>query len=180
MHTFIALLRGINVSGQKKIKMADFRVLLESIGFKDVQTYIQSGNIVFKTIETNVAKLTKAIESCILKEYQFEVPVLIITPKELQSAFENNHFLKDPTKERSKIGFTFLSQIPTQENRELLKSYSFTGEEMFINGKVIYLYSEIGFGRAKFTNNFVEKKLKLSASSRNVNTVVKLLEMAKG
>lgn len=173
MKTYISILRGINVSGQKKIKMADLKALYEKLGFSDVQTYIQSGNVVFKAKETEANKLEKLIFDAIQKEYGFDVPNLILTAKEVEEALNNN-----PFKDIEKMYFTFLTETPQQENIEKLKTYSFEEEYYELNGKVIYSHFPNGAGRAKMNNNFFENKLKVMATSRNLNTTQKLLEMA--
>jgi uncharacterized protein (DUF1697 family) len=173
MQTYISILRGINVSGQKKIKMTDLKALYEKLGFTDVQTYIQSGNIVFKTKETEANKLEQLIFDAIQQQYNFEVPNLILTPQEIEEAIANS-----PFKDTEKVYFTFLAEIPQQENIKKLKTYSFEEEYYELIGKVIYSHFPNGAGRAKMNNNFFENKLKVMATSRNLNTTQKLLEMA--
>ena len=172
MKTYISLLRGINVSGQKKIKMTDLKTLYEELGFKNVQTYIQSGNVVFKYKETDAAQLQQLIFDKIKIHYDFEVPNLILTPQEVEDALKNN-----PFNDIEKMYFTFLNQIPTQENIEKLYTYSFEEEYYELIGKVIYFHCPNGAGRAKMNNNFFEQKLKVTATSRNLNTTKKLLKM---
>jgi len=179
MSKCIALLRGINVSGQKKIKMAEFKVHLENAGLQDVQTYIQSGNIVFSSTEKNVNKLAKKIEETIQKKYDFNVPTLVLKREYLIWVLENNPYQNDSGKEIKKMGFAFLYAIPLQENIDKLMSYNYPNEELILNGDMAYIYAGNGAGKAKIHNNFIENKLKVTASSRNYNTVVKLIEMSK-
>lgn len=173
MQTYISILRGINVSGQKKIKMTDLKALYEKLGFTDVKTYIQSGNVVFKAKETDAVTLEQLISTAIQKQYNFEVPNLILIPQEIEQALANN-----PFKDIEKMYFTFLAEMPQQENILKLKTYSFKDEYYELIGKVIYSHFPNGAGRAKMTNNFFENKLKVMATSRNLNTTEKLLEMA--
>jgi uncharacterized protein (DUF1697 family) len=172
MPTYISLLRAINVSGQKKILMADLKGIYEELGFKNVQTYIQSGNVVFEYNEIVPSKLQKMIFEKIKNHFGFEVPNLILTASEIKKALNNNPY---PTIE--KPYFTFLSENPKQENIELLNSFSFDNEYFELKDKVIYTHFSNGAGRAKMTLNFFEKKLKISATTRNLRTTVKLLEM---
>ena len=174
MNIHISILRGINVSGQKKIKMADLKALYEQLGFKNVQTYIQSGNVVFERDETNPKKLEQLIFDGIKKQYGFEVPNLILSPTEVEDALNKN-----PFKDIDKMYFTFLADIPTKENIEKLYTYNFEEEYYELIGKVVYFHCPNGAGRAKMSNNFFESKLKVMATSRNLNTTKKLLEMAK-
>ncbi len=174
MKTYISILRGINVSGQKKIKMAALKTLYEGLGFKNVQTYIQSGNVVFETKETATKKLQELVFNAIQQHYEFDVPNIILTPQEIEDALVNNPFIGI-----EKMYFTFLAELPTKENIDKLYTYSFEDEFYELKEKVIYFYCPNGAGRAKMSNNFFENKLKVMATSRNLNTTKKLLEMTK-
>ena len=173
MPLFISLLRGINVSGQKMIKMADLKVLYEQLGFTKVQTYIQSGNVVFESQKKNITVLEQLIFNKIQTHYGFEVPNLILAPKELEEALKNNPFQK-----YEKMYFTFLNELPRKENIKAITNIYFNNEFFEINQKVVYFYCPNGYGNAKMNNNFFENKLKVIATTRNLNTVKKLLEMA--
>lgn len=174
MPTYISLLRGINVSGQKKILMADLKALYEKIGFKNVQTYIQSGNVVFESEETNPKKLEQLIFDSIKKQYGFEVPNLILSPKEIEDALKNN-----PFNDIEKMYIIFLADLPSKESIKKLYTYSFEEEYYELIGKVVYFHCPNGAGRAKMNNNFFEQKLKVIATSRNLKTTQKLLEMTR-
>lgn len=176
MKTYIALLRGINVSGQKKIKMADLRDLLESEGLKNVRTYIQSGNVIFESRETAKA-LQEQIKSIIAKQYGFEVPILIRTPEEITQIIENNPFMDDESKDPTRTYFTILSGTPEAELVSKVQEKKYASEEVVFGEHVIYFHSPLGYGDAKMNNNFFEKKLKVSATTRNWKTLNKLIEM---
>ena len=179
MHTYIALLRGINVSGQKKIKMADLKVSLEALNFKDVVTYIQSGNIVFKSEINAIPELERQIHDKILKDFGFEVPVLIKTPEELNYAIHNNPFERDDKYDPKLFAVVFLKDKPKAENIAKLKTYDYSPEAYVLKDKIIYFYAANGAGRAKMTNNFFENKLKVQATSRNWRTTHKLVELSE-
>jgi uncharacterized protein (DUF1697 family) len=172
MPVYISLLRGINVSGQKKILMPELKALYEDLGFSNVKTYIQSGNIVFEYQETEAKELQQMIFNQIVTNYAFDVPNLILTPKEIESALKNNPYFNI-----EKPYFTFLSELPSKENIDELNNHSFENEFYELKGKVIYSHYPNGVGKAKMTLNFFEKKLKVSATTRNLNTTKKLLEM---
>jgi uncharacterized protein (DUF1697 family) len=176
METYIAMLRGINVSGQKKIKMADFTKHLQELNFNDVQTYIQSGNAVFKYKKSTPKSLENKIAKKILEEYGFKVSVIVKIPDELTEVLENNPFTKD--KNLNRLYVTFLYDEPTADNIKKLKSFDYRPEEYFLIGKIIYGYSPHEYGKAKMNNNFFENKLKVAATTRNWKTVNKLAEMA--
>jgi len=178
MKKFIALLRGINVSGQKKIKMSDLKLLFEEMGFKDVQTYIQSGNVIFSSKELSVAKLEIKISSSIKRKYGFDVRVIILSAKEIEYVLKNNPFL-EKKKDEDKLYVTFLSKIPSDENIEKMHSIDYSPEEYFIDGKHLHLFVPNGYGKAKINNNLFENKLKVSGTTRNWKTVKALSELAK-
>lgn len=178
MPTFISILRGINVSGQKKILMADLKSLYENLKFKDVKTYIQSGNVVFKSDEKlSDIDLAQKIEITIDKKYNFDVPVIIRSKEELGKIILANPFLKENNIDVKKLHVTFLSQIPATKSVESMEEINYSPDQFIIKGKEIYLYIPGSYGETKLSNNFFEKKLKLSSTTRNWNTVNKLFEM---
>jgi uncharacterized protein (DUF1697 family) len=179
MQTFISILRGINVSGQKKILMTELKALYESLKLKDVTTYIQSGNVLFKS-EKNLSDLELAakIEKAIYKKYDFEVPVIIRNKDEIKKIISVNPFLKEENSEAKRLYITFLSQAPAKENIESIQGFDFSPDKFSIIGKEVYLHISNGYGETKLSNNFFEKKLKVNATTRNWNTVQKLLELS--
>ncbi len=176
MTIFISMLRGINVSGQKKIKMEELKKLYESIGFKNIQTYIQSGNVVFDSSDSDTLELSSIISQKIKDHFGFDVTVIIRTKEEINKVIDNTPFVN---KDINKLGVVFLSGTPTLSPTEEINKHKDDSEEFFISGKEIYLYLPNGFGRTKLSNNFFERKLKLSATSRNWRTVIKLVEIAE-
>lgn len=177
--TYIALLRGINVSGQKKIKMADLRVLMDKLGFFEVQTYIQSGNIVFQAKPEKPELLAERIKDGILAEYGWEVPVLVMQATDIKSAISGYPWAEKPDRTPEQIYLTFLETTPDPDRVAALDQSAYAPEEFVLSNKVIYFFSPNGYGRAKMNNNFFEKKLKVKATTRNWRSTNKLLEMAK-
>jgi uncharacterized protein (DUF1697 family) len=179
MQTFISILRGINVSGQKKILMPDLKKLYENLKFKDIKTYIQSGNVIFKSNEKLAdEELAKKIELAIHKKYDFKVPVIIRTQEEMGKIISSNPFLEEKNIDAKKLHVTFLSEIPTKGNRETIENIDFSPDKFIIQGKEIYLHIPESYGETKFSNKFFETKLKVKATTRNWNTVNKLFEIA--
>jgi len=178
MKKFISLLRGINVSGQKIIKMSELKLLFEDLDFWDVETYIQSGNVIFSSKEKSSEKLEAKISSTIKNKFRFDVPIIVITPEEIEYVLKNNPFIKRK-KDADKLCVTFLSKAPSDENVERLAATNYSPEEYFIEGKHIYLFVPNGFGKAKLNNNLFENKLKVVGTSRNWKTVKALSELAK-
>jgi uncharacterized protein (DUF1697 family) len=178
MKKFIALLRGINVGGQKKIKMSDLKLLFEETGFQNVETYIQSGNVIFSTKEKSSENLEENISSTIKKKFDFDVPVIVVTPQEIESSLKRNPFIKKKG-EIDKLYIIFLSKRPSKTDIEKLVEMDFSPEEFIIDGKLVYLFVPNGYGNAKLNNNFFENKLKVLGTTRNLKTLKALLELTE-
>ncbi len=172
---YITILRGINVSGQKKINMAELRQLLSNLGFQELNTYIQSGNIVFKA-DQNANELAVTIRECILNHFGFEVPTLVLPADEMDMVIQENPF---QDKDLNKLHVTFLSSQPNGQLIESLPPSPNPNESYLVKGKVIYVYCPDGYGRTKINNMFFERKLKTTATTRNWKTCWKLWEMAE-
>lgn len=178
MKTYIAFLRGINVSGKNKIPMAELRELCDGLNLQDVNTYIQSGNVVFKSELQNTSELEALISKAILKIFGFEVPVIIKTVSGLQEILNHNPFITDDEILRKQNYFVLLKNKPNKDALENLKSESFDNEEFKISGNCIYLKCKSGYGKAKLNNNLIERKLKVLATTRNYRTMTKLIELS--
>jgi uncharacterized protein (DUF1697 family) len=177
MAVYLSILRGINVSGQKKILMAELKKLYEELGFKNVKTFIQSGNVVFES--KSDTKLAKKIEQKISEQYNFDVPVIIRTTEEMQQVINANPFLKQKNIDTTKLHVTYLSGIPQQEHITKANTYAYEPDQFIISGKEVYLYCPNGYGNTKLTNNFFENKLKVTATTRNWKTTNELLSIMK-
>jgi uncharacterized protein (DUF1697 family) len=173
------MLRGINVSGHKLIKMERLRASFEALGFSDVRTYVQSGNVVFETSKTAAADVAKMIEKKILDEFGFAVPVLLRTPVELGGILERNPLSKQTALEEVGLHVTFLSQPAPPAAEELLKPLMAASEQLFVSRREIYLYCPNGYGNTKVSNAAIEKKLAVQATTRNWRTVNTLFELAQ-
>jgi uncharacterized protein (DUF1697 family) len=178
MQTFISILRGINVSGQKKIVMADLKALYENLGYKGVDTYIQSGNVVFKTAKIANTELASTIEQEIFRKYNFHVPVIVRTAEEMKNIISTNPFIADKDIDIEKLHITFLAETPSQADLESIKTLDYPPDKFIIIGKEVFLYCPVNYGETKLSNKFFESKLKTSATTRNWKTVNKLLEIA--
>lgn len=178
MQKYIALLRGINVSGQKKIKMAELREHLVKLNFKDIETYIQSGNIVFSYREEDLLKLGQMISQNIKDNYGFDVVTIVVKPAYFQECANQNPFHEHSELEGNKCFLTLLSDFPSPERVTIFNQLDYTPDLFQLEAKSLYFYCPNGAGRSKLSNNLIESKLKVSATSRNFNTVRKLLEMS--
>lgn len=179
MKTYIAILRGINVSGQKKINMKELKSSFEEAGYEKVLTYIQSGNIVFNSSEKDPQQLEKVIEKMILDKFQFIVPVIIRTAEQLKSIIKKNPFLAEKNLDEAKLYFTLLAESPSPENLKKLNDYQSEPDKFEIASTVVYVYCPNGYGVTKLNNNFFENKLKVNATTRNLNTLAKLIDLAE-
>jgi len=177
MTKFIALLRGINVSGQKQIKMPDLKSLFEESGFQNIETYIQSGNVIFTSKEKLPEKLEQKISLAIKRKFGFDVQIIVLTPEEIEYVLNNNPFIKKK-KESKKLYVTFLAKSPSNENINKLNAIDYSPEEYIIDGRYIYLFVPNGYGKAKLNNNFFESKLNVSATTRNWKKVNKMFELS--
>lgn len=180
MKKYISILRGINVGGKRKILMKDLKELYQNLGFSDVETYIQSGNVIFNS-DSDRNEISDRIEKAILEKYAFEVPVIIRTKEELLNIQSSNPFIKlEEDKENliNNLHLTFLESIPTTENIEKAKEIeSKTTDRFKITENNIFIFCEGKYHTSKLTNNFLEKKLKTKATTRNWKTIEKLTEL---
>lgn len=174
MNTFVALLKGINVGGHKKVPMVELRELLTITGFQNVQIYIQSGNVVLQSSMQSI-DIGNNIEKAIMAHFGFEVSVIVKTRSELQSIFAACPF-SDELKEQSY--FIMLNKTPNKELLKEVKSISYENEIVIIKEDVLYFHSAAGYGKAKFNMNTYERKLKVIGTARNFNTMVKLLSLS--
>ena len=178
MITYIAFLRGINVGGHKKIKMADLRLLLEGLGYKEVLTYIQSGNVIFNSLEEERDKLENQISQAIKNHYGFEVPVLVKTRTEINKILDINPYNDPDDLASNKIYFVLLKKVPKNEHIEATSAIIFENEKFIITPECVFIRYDLGAGKAKCGINFFESKLKVAATSRNYRTMTKLLQLS--
>lgn len=180
MKTYISILRGINVGGQRIIKMDALKQLYTDLGFAKVQTYIQSGNVIFQNAEAKPEELARLIAEKITEKFGFDVPVMVIVREEFEKIVLNNPFLKDTTKKDvAHWHITFLSALPTPENLSKILPVSYLPDEFQVLGKAIYIYCPNSYSNSKLTNSFFETKLKVTATTRNWKTSKELLEIAE-
>jgi len=178
MEKYISILRGINVSGQKKIKMEDLMLLYEALNFTNIKTYIQSGNIVFCSSSKNQKEIGQKIEEKIFKEYNFYVPVIVLLQDKLKEIISNNPFINNNEVDISKLYITILKSLPGKSWVIKLLDFECGDDQFIIEGNTVYLFCPNGYGRTKLTNNFFENKLKVTATTRNWKTINKLFKIA--
>lgn len=175
MNTYVVLLRGINVSGKNLMKMTDLKQLLLINGFCDVVTYIQSGNIVLKSM-LSAQQIERTIHELIATHFQLSIAVFVLTVNDIKTALTNNPFANEtPT---NRVFITFINQVPAKELVDALTTVDFGQDQFHIQQNVLYFYLPEGMAKSKMTNNFFEKKLKVTATGRNLNTIQKIIELS--
>ncbi|MDR8391401.1 DUF1697 domain-containing protein [Aliifodinibius sp. S!AR15-10] len=177
MKTYIALFRGINVGGNNILPMKELRTLLKNLGFRQVNTYIQTGNVVFQSDNSDIGQLADSISGEVNKQFGFEPRVFVMTQDELQAAARANPF-HGAESEPSRLYLTFLAEAPQNPDLEALEDIKRDSERFELKGKVLYLHAPEGVGRSKLAAK-VERHLDVPMTSRNWRTVQKIMEMAE-
>jgi uncharacterized protein (DUF1697 family) len=178
MPTYIGLLRGVNVGGNF-LKMERLRDLCAELGFQNVRTYVQSGNVVFESAAT-AGHCLKKLQGKLAGETRLPVAVVLRTVSDLRRILAGNAFLKRRGVDPSKLHVTFLGGAPTKEGLKKLGALKAGDDEFRVVGEEVYLYCPDGYGRTKLSNNALEKGMGTPATTRNWNTVNKLYEIATG
>jgi uncharacterized protein (DUF1697 family) len=176
MATFVALLRGINVGGKTIVSMPELKSLFSSMGFEEVSTYIQSGNVVFNSPEDEGQGLAPGIEERIADAFGVNITVLLRTPAELAEIAGSNPFLGREA-DLTKLHVVFLSGPPAPDAVGELDPRRSPPDEFSVRGREIYLHLPNGAGRSKLTIDYFEKRLGVRATARNWKTLTKLVEL---
>ena len=174
MRTWIGLFRGINVGGHNKVPMKDLVTLLSGLGFQEVRTYIQSGNVVFRGPGT-AAALIEDIGAAASRRLGFRPFLVLLDPKQLAQAAAANPF---PAAQVQSLHLWFLEKTPGAANLKSLETLRAGSEQFALRGKVLYLYAPEGIGRSKFAAR-VESLLGVAGTARNWRTITRLLAMAR-
>lgn len=174
--TYVALLRGINVSGKNPIRMPALRDSVSRLGFQDIQTYLQSGNIVFRTAPSDKARLAASIKARIAQDFGHEVPVLLLSAKDLNLIANTNPLRPKSGDEDTLFHCTFLFQPVSQAALKALKLPATEGEHAVLVENAVLLHCPHGYGKTKLNNRFFERALGVPATTRNWRTVLALQE----
>ena len=176
MNTYIALFRGINVGGSHLLPMKDLKLMLEQNGCVDVQTYIQSGNVILSSAVADAARLEKQVAAAVSRSHGFEPRVLLLTPGDLERAAKGNPFPKAEDNPKS-VNLFFLAAPPKKPDLKSMEDLKTETERFALKGKVLYLHTPDGFGASKLAAR-AERLLGVEATARNWRTVTTLLKMA--
>ena len=177
MAVYVAMLRGINIGPHKRIKMDRLRESFEELGFEQVKTYIQSGNVVFKT--GKISGLGKKIEERLLSDFGFSVSVILRTREEMEKVIRGNPLLKEKGVDPSKLHVAFLSDAPAASALEKLQALTLLPDRARFLGKELYLYFPNGVSGSSLWKHPLDRVLSVTATMRNWNTVNQLCEMAQ-
>ena len=164
MNTYAILLRGVMPTGKNKVPMTQLRDVIREAGFENVQTYIQSGNVILQTT-LSASELEVRIHDLILKNIGPDLTVVVRTRKEIENVLEMNPF--DNQYDISRIFYVLFKEHPKMENVEKLMAITFDDEDVKINTVAGYMFIPHTYGSKKLSNNFLEKKLGVSATMRN-------------
>lgn len=175
MPTWIALFRGINVVGKNLLPMAELKLNLEALSFRNVRTYIQSGNVIFESPSKPASALSKQITKMVAEKHQMSPQLMLLEPRELLAAIESNPFGR-ATKDPATLHFFFLAAAPLPSKIAKLNEIKTPTESFKLVGKVLYLHTPDGFARSKLAAS-VERRLGVAATARNYRTVDKLRSM---
>ncbi|MBK7212853.1 MAG: DUF1697 domain-containing protein [Bacteroidales bacterium] len=176
---WIALLRGINVSGSNLLKMDELKKSLSNAGLQSLISYIQSGNLIFKSGIHSGEELENLIQVTILNDFGLNVPVLVKSVIQLEDAVNQNPLINESGHDIDFLHLTLLSESPGPDLTSKIFPVNHSSEKALLSGDRIYLYCPEGYGRTKFTNTFFEKKLKVKATTRNWKTLTRLLELSQ-
>ncbi|KGE19508.1 DUF1697 domain-containing protein [Paenibacillus wynnii] len=179
MTSYIALLRGINVGGNKIIKMQDLKLLFQSLELDHVRTYIQSGNVIFESNNHEIELLGGLIELRIKEVYGFQVSVILRTLEELAQVIENNPFDLPEQEDYKRLYVSFLTSEPSTEALEKLQPYMDGPDKLRFVGKEMYAFYEVSVSQSALFKVPMDKMLGMPATSRNWNTVNKLVALGR-
>ena len=179
MAVLISMLRGVNLGPHNRIKMDALRAVYESLKLEEPRTYVQSGNIIFRTKEKDLPKLAVKIQDAIEKKFKCRPDVVLRTTDELKKAIAATPFADRPDLEPGKILVTFLAGKPTQEAEANLAKFKDYPEELHLKGREMYIYFPNGAGKSKLPWSSVGKLLKVTGTARNWNSVTKMLDIAE-
>jgi len=177
MKTYIALFRGINVGGNNMLPMKALKLLMEKHDCTDVQTYIQSGNVVFRTGTADVSRVETRLTAAVSKSHGFEPRVLVLTCDEVEKAAKANPFA-EAEENPATVHLFFLAETPAKPDLKGLEQIKTKTERFALKGRVLYVHTPDGLGTSKLAAR-AEKCLGVAATARNWRTVTKLLELAK-
>jgi uncharacterized protein (DUF1697 family) len=177
MQAYIAFLRGINVGGRNKISMVELRQSLERVGFKNVRTYLQSGNVMLESELSSTDAITTSIGKTILATFGFDIPILVLTKPQLERIIVKTPYASEEQINTNTSYFVLLFERPKKELHKAFQVLTYVNEQFQLSETCVYLLCLNGYGKAKLNNNLVEAKLKVVATARNYRTMQNVLAL---
>lgn len=175
MKTFVMFLRGVMPTGKNKVPMAELRVALANAGLVDVQTYIQSGNVIARSV-LPAAATGQLVHDVIARDIGADIAVMTRTPRQLADILAGNPFKGAAT---AQLYFTLLAAKPAPQLLAGLRTTAFAPDRVAVVGDTIYSHYATKYSDSKFNNNYFERQLKVAATTRNFNTMSRLLELSE-
>lgn len=177
MKTYVALFRGINVGGNRMLPMKALKALLEKTGCTGVETYIQSGNVIFRSAVSDPSRLATQLAAAVAGSHGFEPRVIVLTRSELAKAAANNPY-EEADANPTSVHLLFLADRPKSPDLKALEALRAKSERFALKGKVFYVHAPDGFGTSKLAAR-AERLLGVEATARNWRTVTTLIELAQ-
>ena len=178
MTAYLAILRGVNVSGHNRVKMADLERVFQGLGHSRVATFIQSGNVIFTSSDASSTELVRGIEQALAVELGLNVSALLRSRREMERVIQESPFL-ETGRDLTKLHVTFLAEEPTRSLGDDFDQQSFRPDKYWLGTREVYLHCPLGYGRTRLNNSFWERRLGISATSRNWNSVTRLTELLR-
>jgi uncharacterized protein (DUF1697 family) len=180
MAIMIAFLRGINMTGHNMINMADLTALFRKLGFKNAETYIQSGNVIFTNPDNQVGTdLELLIEKAIKKKFGHSISVMIRSAEEIKKVLQVNPFIQSEDIDPTKHSALFLKEVPAKAQTDKIAGIDYPPDKFCISGREIFIWCPNGFGKTKLYTNFFENKMKIIGTARNWKTIRTLVEISE-
>jgi len=179
MGAFIGFLRGVNVGGKGKVPMAELKSLLETLGFENVKTVLQSGNVVFTAKRGTAVVLGKKIEAAIEKAFKYQSDVHLLSPAQLRKIVDGNPFAAEAKKDPSHLIALIVSEAPARDAQAKIEALAAPTEKVKVTPHAVYLYHGGGIARTKIMGGALDRALSTRGTGRNWNTLNKMLELAE-
>ena len=178
MTAYLAILRGVNVSGHNRVKMADLERVFRGLGHSGVDTFIQSGNVIFSSPDAGPTELVRGIEEALALELGLKVSVLLRSRGEMERVIQESPF-RAGGRDLTKLHVTFLAEEPKRSLGDSFDPQAFRPDECRLGTREVYLYCPLGYGRTRLNNSFWERRLGVAATTRNWNSVTRLTDLLR-
>jgi uncharacterized protein (DUF1697 family) len=174
VNKYIAFVRGINVGGIV-LKMNELKRILDYTGLKNIKTYIQSGNVIFESKTDDISEIEKKIKIALFKESGLDLVIIVKTKDELERIAASHPF--EQKDNHKSLYITMLNNLPMENKIKDFMSIKSDVDKFIVKGDIVYSCYGDGYGKSKFTNNYIENKLCVSGTTRNWNTIKKMVEL---